>query len=99
VTEHGTVDGQVPDDRRRLFLAASLAEVAAARRSGVDVHGYLHWSLMDNFEWTHGYSARCGLFRVDRNDFRRTATTSAEFYRQVIAAQPDRETTGAVRDE
>jgi len=99
ITEHGTVDSHVPDTRRRRFLGASLAEVAAARQAGVDVRGYLHWSLMDNFEWTHGYSACCGLFRVDRTDFHRTATTSAQFYRQVIAAQPGPASTGAPGDE
>ena len=43
---------------------------------------------MDNFEWSHGFSAQCGLFRVDRSDLHRTATTSAGYFREVIAAQP-----------
>ena len=88
ITEHGTVDGATPDLRRRRFLGACLAEIADAVRDGVDVRGYLHWSLMDNFEWSHGFSAQCGLFRVDRGDFHRTPTTSAGYFREVIAAQP-----------
>jgi len=87
VTEHGAADGDTPDVRRRHFLGGSLAALAAARRDGVDVRGYLHWSLLDNFEWAHGYSMRMGLFRVDRDDFRRITTSSARFYRDVIAAQ------------
>jgi beta-glucosidase len=87
VTEHGTVDGEQPDVRRRRFLAAGLAEVAGAVRDGIDIRGYLHWSLLDNFEWTHGYGAPTGLFRVDRTDFRRTPPSSAAFYRDVIAAR------------
>jgi beta-glucosidase len=91
VTEHGTVDGDTPDVRRRRYLGASLVEMAAAARDGVDVRGYLHWSLLDNFEWTSGYGACCGLFRVDRSDLHRTPTTSAAFYRDVIAVQRGRE--------
>jgi beta-glucosidase len=87
ITEHGTVDGDTPDLRRRRFLGACLAEIADAARDGVDVRGYLHWTLTDNFEWTHGFSARCGLFRVDRRDFHRSATSTAGYYRDIISAQ------------
>ena len=46
--------------------------------SGVPVLGYLHWSLLDNFEWTRGYVPRFGLIAVDRTDFARTPKASAE---------------------
>lgn len=87
ITEHGTVDGDSPDLRRRRFLGACLAEVADAVRDGVDVRGYLHWSLLDGFAWTHGFGAQYGLFRVDRGDLHRTPTSAAHWYRELIAAQ------------
>ena len=87
VTEHGAADGATPDVRRRRFLGGSLAALAAAVRDGVDVRGYLHWSLLDTFEWAHGYSLQFGLFQVEREGFRRIRTSSATFYRDVIAAQ------------
>jgi beta-glucosidase len=86
VTEHGTCDAEEPDLRRRRYLAHSLAVVQAAIARGMDIRAYLHWSLLDNFEWIHGFSARFGLFRVDHTTGTRSPTTAAEFYRKVIAA-------------
>ncbi|MBK7622584.1 MAG: glycoside hydrolase family 1 protein [Kineosporiaceae bacterium] len=85
-TEHTTIDGHTADDQRRRVLGSGLAELAAAVRDGADVRAYVHWSLIDTFEWTHGYDVGTGLFRVDRGDFHRTATGSAGYYREVIAA-------------
>jgi beta-glucosidase len=86
ITEHGTCDAEQPDLRRRRYLAHSLEVVRAAIVRGIDIRGYLHWSLLDNFEWTHGFTARFGLFRVDYATGQRTSTSAAEFYRKVIAA-------------
>lgn len=94
VLEHGTCDADEPDLRRQRFLGASLAELRAAVEDGVDVRGYLHWSLLDNFEWTYGFAARFGLFRVDRSTHARSTTGTAEFYRRVLDAQPADERSG-----
>lgn len=86
VTEHGICDGEEPDRRRQWFLPASLAELAGAVAAGADVRGYLHWSLLDNFEWAHGFGPRFGLYRVDYDTQRRSLTGGGEQYRAVIAA-------------
>jgi beta-glucosidase len=84
VTEHGACDGEQPDRRRRRFLAESLAHLRIAVREGVPVEGYLHWSLLDNFEWAEGFAPRFGLIRVDRATQERTWTSSAVLYRDII---------------
>jgi beta-glucosidase len=53
---------------------------------GVDLRGYFAWSLLDNFEWSHGYSKRFGLIHVDYSTQKRTPKRSARFYSDVIAA-------------
>ena len=47
---------------------------------GIPVKGYMHWSLLDNFEWIFGYRPRLGLFAVDRQTFKRTDKPSAAVY-------------------
>jgi beta-glucosidase len=90
VTEHGTADGDRPDHRRRRFLAESLAALSAAVADGVDVRAYVHWSLLDNFEWAHGFAPRFGLYRVDYATQERTLTSGGELYRDVIAGHRGR---------
>ena len=63
VTENGIADAS--DDLRPEFLRRSLAALDRARASGVDVRGYFHWSLYDNFEWADGHDGRFGLYQVD----------------------------------
>lgn len=53
--------------RRAEHIVRSLEQIVRARDEGVDVRGYYHWSLMDNFEWSYGYEPHFGLFRVDRS--------------------------------
>ena len=60
--------------------------VKRAIDGGADVRGYFVWSLLDNFEWTDGYSQRFGLVYVDYPTQRRIMKTSARFYTEVIAA-------------
>lgn len=75
VTESGIATG---DDRRRVaFIDATLAELSRCLDDGIDVRGYLHWSLLDNYEWTRGYSQHFGLVAVDRTTFARTPKPSA----------------------
>ncbi len=63
VTENGMADA--PGNRRPDYLRSHVYAVEQAVKEGVDVRGYFHWSLMDNFEWAEGYEPRFGLFRVD----------------------------------
>lgn len=75
VTENGIATN---DDRRRIaYIDSAVAAMRAAQADGVDVRGYFHWSLLDNFEWMSGYSQRFGLVSVDRETFVRTPKPSA----------------------
>ncbi|HET9654021.1 MAG TPA: GH1 family beta-glucosidase [Kineosporiaceae bacterium] len=81
------VDGTaVADPMRVRYLRAHLAAVARAVRDGADVRGYFAWSLLDNFEWAHGYTQRFGLVRVDFDSLQRRPRRSYEVYRDAIAA-------------
>ena len=81
-------DGVVDDQPRIDYLDAHLRAVAEAIRRGVDVRGYYTWSLMDNFEWTEGYTQRFGLVHVDYDTLARTPKRSFQWYADLIAAQP-----------
>ena len=91
ITENGVayddqlVDGAVHDDRRIAYLDAHIRAMHAAIEQGVDVRGYFQWSLMDNFEWSHGYHKRFGIVHVDYDTLVRTPKDSAYWYREVIA--------------
>lgn len=75
VTENGIATA---DDQQRIdYTTGALEGVAAVLRDGLDVRGYLHWTLMDNFEWVHGYEKTFGLIAVDRTTFARTPKPSA----------------------
>ena len=54
--------------------------------AGVPVLGYLHWTLLDNFEWIFGYGHQLGLHAVDRDTFERTAKPSAAVYSAIVKA-------------
>ena len=94
VTENGaaffdppSLDGdRVADPLRVDYLRRHLAAVHAAIASGVDVRGYFVWSLLDNFEWSAGYSKRFGIVHVDFETQTRTPKDSAGFYADVIAS-------------
>ncbi len=85
VTEHGFADAH--DSLRPRALVESLAALGREIARGARVLGYLHWSLMDNFEWADGWGARFGLYRVDpRTDPEaRLRTRSAVLYARIIA--------------
>lgn len=92
VTENGAafpdppkVEGDVVDDPLRVdYSRTHLAAVRRAIAEGVDVRGYFAWSLMDNLEWSEGFSKRFGLVHVDFESQKRTMKESARFYRGVI---------------
>ena len=90
ITENGAAfddvvaaDGSVPDENRRDYLEQHLRVAHRAIEQGVDLRGYLAWSLLDNFEWALGYSKRFGIVRVDYDTQRRTPKASARWYAQV----------------
>ena len=92
VTENGAAyedvpapDATVDDGDRERYLRVHLEAVHEALAAGAPVRGYFAWSLLDNFEWTHGYGKRFGLVRVDFDSQRRTPKRSAYWYRDVIA--------------
>ena len=84
VTEHGV--GTEDDSLRAWFIPRALTELKAAMDEGVPVQGYLHWSLLDNFEWIFGYKPKFGLCAVDRTTFKRTPKPSAEVLGQIARA-------------
>ena len=81
VTENGLATDD--DGQRARFIPAATASVLAARSEGVPVIGYLHWSLLDNFEWFSGYRPKFGLVSVDRTTFGRTIKPSARVLAEI----------------
>ena len=94
VTENGAAfddapdrNGRVHDPDRISYLGAHIAAAAEAVAQGVPLDGYFVWSLMDNFEWAHGYAARFGLLFVDFATQQRTPKDSARWLSGVIRGQ------------
>lgn len=75
ITEHGVATDK--DPIRARMIPPALAELHQAMDEGVPVLGYIHWSLLDNFEWSVGYWPKFGLTAVDRKTFARTLKPSA----------------------
>ncbi len=92
VTENGAAyadktvlaDGTVDDADRIDYLESHLAAIDAAREAGADVRGWLVWTLMDNFEWSHGYTKTFGLVSVDRDTLRRTPKRSYHWFADLV---------------
>ena len=74
VTENGIATAQ--DERRCEFIDAALAGVRHCLTDGLPVRGYFYWSLLDNWEWQHGFSKTFGLIAVDRETQKRTSKPS-----------------------
>jgi beta-glucosidase len=77
-------DGTVHDPDRVAYIDAHLRACLGAIAAGVPLRGYFAWSLLDNFEWSHGYSKRFGLVYVDYPTQRRVTKTSGRRYFEVI---------------
>jgi beta-glucosidase len=92
VTENGAafydppqpIDGAVDDPLRVAYYRTHLRAAHAALAAGVDLRGYFAWSLLDNLEWSHGFSKRFGIVHVDFATQQRTPKASARFYADVI---------------
>ncbi len=77
--------GRVADTDRIAHLDGHLRAAHDAVARGVDLRGYLVWSLLDNFEWAEGYRKRFGIVHVDYLTRRRTPKESARWYQEVIS--------------
>ena len=74
VTENGVATAD--DSRRQEYIKEATAGLQACIADGIPLKGYLHWSLMDNFEWQKGFSMQFGLIAVDRSNMKRTPKES-----------------------
>ncbi|MBI2756824.1 MAG: family 1 glycosylhydrolase [Chloroflexi bacterium] len=84
ITENGIADAD--DDQRPRYIVEHLRQAHRAIRDGVDLRGYVHWSLLDNFEWAEGYTKRFGLLSVDFATQVRTPRPSARIYASIARA-------------
>ncbi|MFD1137420.1 GH1 family beta-glucosidase [Paenibacillus urinalis] len=90
ITENGACindeveNGQVKDFRRISYLQQHIAQIHRAITDGIQVKGYMAWSMMDNFEWAEGYRMRFGLVHVDYRSLVRTPKESFYWYQNVI---------------
>ncbi len=82
ITENGLADAK--DFQRAWFIEESLKNVHRAIADGADVRGYLHWSLMDNFEWDKGFWPRFGLIEIDYKTLERKIRPSALVYKKIL---------------
>ena len=82
ITESGLADAQ--DLQRAWFIAEVIQNINRACEEGVDVRGYFHWSLLDNFEWDQGFWPRFGLVDVDYKTLERKIRPSAWDYKKII---------------
>jgi beta-glucosidase len=105
ITENGIADKN--DRNRAPFIVGHIQEVKRAIQGGADIIGYLHWSLMDNYEWQEGYrpEARFGLFKIDRHKnnrsqqvFNRSITRGAEAFRIIIEESCSQNHRGLISD-
>ena len=95
VTENGAafpdppaaMRGRVADPLRVDYLERHILAAHAAIEAGVDLRGYFVWSLLDNFEWAHGYSKRFGIVHVDYATQQRTLKDSARRYAEIVASR------------
>jgi beta-glucosidase len=95
ITENGasfydpphTIDGRVEDPLRVEYYRQHLRAAHEAMKKGVDLRGYYAWSLLDNYEWSHGYSKRFGIVHVDYETQQRTIKSSGRYYSSVIRSK------------
>lgn len=84
---HDTIssDGKVHDPNRITFIESYLKQLKKASADGVDIRGYFHWSLLDNFEWHSGYAERFGMIYVDYQTQKRIIKDSGFWYKNIIS--------------
>ncbi|HEX7734507.1 MAG TPA: glycoside hydrolase family 1 protein [Ktedonobacteraceae bacterium] len=84
VTENGFCDAR--DDRRPRAILEHVAMMHRAIQEGIPVRGYLHWTLVDNFEWAEGWAARFGLIELDQHTQERVPRKSASLFGEICRA-------------
>ncbi len=82
ITESGVADSQ--DQYRKWWFEQSVIAMERALSEGVQVVGYLHWSLLDNFEWAYGWWPKFGLVSVDQKTMKREIRPSAKYLAKII---------------
>ena len=82
VTENGVADDD--DDMRPEHVRRHLWLTSQAIQEGLDIRGFFHWSLMDNFEWAEGYTQRFGLYHVNYDTQERTLKESGKLYADYV---------------
>lgn len=82
ITENGLADST--DEHRQWWLQETIGAMERAQEAGVKMLGYLHWSLLDNFEWAYGWWPKFGLVSVDRHTMQRTVRPSARWFAEQI---------------
>jgi beta-glucosidase len=87
ITESGVADQA--DEFRKTWIISSITAMYRAMQNGVKIEGYLHWSLLDNFEWAYGKWPRFGLIGVDYETMKRTPRKSAIWFAKVIKQMRD----------
>jgi beta-glucosidase len=95
ITENGaafydsphTIDGRIEDPLRVEYYRQHLRAAHEAMKQGVNLRGYYAWSLLDNYEWAHGYSKRFGIVHVDYSTQQRTIKSSGRYYSSVIRSK------------
>jgi beta-glucosidase len=95
ITENGaafydpphTIDGRIEDPLRTEYYRQHLRAAHDAMSKGVNLRGYYAWSLLDNYEWAHGYSKRFGIVHVDYETQQRTIKSSGRYYSSVIRSK------------
>ena len=89
VTENGVADSD--DQYRRWWIEETIVAMERALSEGVDLRGYMHWSLLDNFEWAYGWWPKFGLIEVDReHGLKRTVRPSAKWFAKRIKEIPEK---------
>ena len=95
ITENGAafydppspINGRIDDPLRIEYFRQHLRAAHDAMKQGVDLRGYYAWSLLDNYEWSLGFSKRFGIVHVDYETQRRTIKASGRYYSEVIRTQ------------
>ncbi len=78
ITENGIC--AFNDEQRQRYILAHTAETARAKKEGTDIRGFFYWSLLDNFEWAHGFDPRFGIVEVDYQNLQRKVRKSAHVF-------------------
>jgi beta-glucosidase len=91
ITENGAsypdklIDGKVDDPERIAYFEIYLAAVLKAKSEGINITGYMAWTLLDNFEWAEGYNARFGLIYNDFKTQQRTIKSSGYWWQDFLS--------------